>query len=344
MRRRRDAVSGIWGRRRRARIWREVWGTLGRVLAKAVLLLFVGGIVGFGGYRWAVSFDETSSLAPPSVTTPALDDPPSSTPDDVASTSADTSAPELDLTGLIGNHAESQNWSGYAATEGSYTGVQATWTVPDIGLSSAAGIDAAWVGIGGVRSRDLIQAGTQRIVVANGATRHEAWVELLPRASETVPLTVRPGDTIRVSINQQEPELWLIAFANMSSGQTYQVTKRYASSLSSAEWIEEAPSSGRGRTLPLSNFGTIRFSQASAVRGTQPQTIAESGAHAVTMTALSGWRQGSLARWPCPSLLPRCTAAIASHRRSSATRSGCTCAFRSACGMWRSSWQNGAWR
>jgi len=263
-------------------------GTLGRVLAKAVLLLFVGGIVGFGGYRWAISFDETSSLAPPSVTTPALDDSPSSTPDDAASTSADTSAPELDLTGLIGNHAESQNWSGYAATEGGYTGVSATWSVSDVASGSPAGVDAAWVGIGGVKSRDLIQAGTQRVVMANGATRQEAWVELLPRASETVPLTVHRGDVIRVSIDQQATDTWLIAFTNTTSGQTYQVTKRYASSLSSAEWIEEAPSSGRGRPLPLSNFGTIRFSQASAVRGTQTQTIAESGAHAVTMTAPGG--------------------------------------------------------
>ena len=54
--------------------------------------------------------------------------------------------------------------------------------------------------------------------------------------------------------------------------------------------------------------------------------------------------QGSLARCPSPSPLPRCTAATASHRRSSATRSGYTCAFHSACGMWRSSCQNEAWR
>jgi hypothetical protein len=209
---------------------------------------------------------------------------------------ADTTAPDLDLdlTGLIGNHSESQNWSGYAATEGGYTGVSATWTASDVASGSPAGVDAAWVGIGGVKSRDLIQAGTQRVVLGNGATRHEAWVELLPGASEKVPLTVRPGDAIRVSISQQEPKLWLIAFTNISSGQTYQVTKRYASSLSSAEWIEEVPSSGRGRTLPLNNFGTIRFSQASAVRGTQMLTIADSGAHAVTMTAPGA------CRWPSP--------------------------------------------
>src|SRR5438034_237941 len=94
-------------------------------------------------------------------------------------------------------------------------------------------VAAAWVGIGGVRSRDLIQAGTQRIVLDNGATQDEAWLELLPRAPETVPLKLGPANTIRVSIDQQGPELWLIAFNNITSGQTYQVTKHYASSLTS---------------------------------------------------------------------------------------------------------------
>jgi len=208
---------------------------------------------------------------------------------DVApATPTDANAPELVVTGLLGNQPESQNWAGYAATEGGYTSVSATWSMPEIGLASPPGIDAAWVGIGGVRSHDLIQAGTLRTVLDNGATQQEAWVELLPRGSETVPLNLGPSDLIRVSIDQQGPETWLIAFTNLTSGQTYQVTKRYASSLSSAEWIEEAPSAGRRRTLPLDNFGTIRFSQASAVRDTQLVNIAQSAAHAITMITPAG--------------------------------------------------------
>jgi hypothetical protein len=248
-----DAESNSRGMRRR--------------LASTLLALIVlGGLVGFGAYRWVVSLDEASSPSP----------------------SVDPNAPELVVTGMLGNQPESQNWAGYAATEGSYTGVSATWTVPDIGLASPAGIDAAWVGIGGMRSRDLIQAGTQRTVLDNGATQQEAWVELLPRASETVPLRVGPGNTIRVAIDQQGPETWLIAFTNISSGQTYQVTKHYASSLSSAEWIEEAPSAGRQRVLPLDNFGTVRFSQASVIRDTEALNISQSGAHAITMITPNG--------------------------------------------------------
>ncbi len=264
---------------------RRVSGSVGLV-GRVALLLVLGGLVGFGVYRLGVGFDEPSSPPPPSLATTPLDD--AAPPDVATSTPEDSSAPALVVTGLLGNQAESQNWSGYAATEGRYTAVRATWTVPDIGLGSPAGVDAAWVGIGGVRSPDLIQAGTQRTVLQNGSTQQEAWVELLPRAPETVPLPVGAGDTISVSIDQQGPEMWLIAFTNSTSGNTYQLSKHYASSLSSVEWVEEAPSAGRRRTLPLDNFGTVRFTDAMTVRETQLLNVAQSGAHAITMITPGG--------------------------------------------------------
>ena len=55
----------------------------------------------------------------------------------------------------------SRNWSGYAATGGKFTSVTGTWTVPQSNGSANFGSDATWVGIGGVNTRDLIQAGTQ---------------------------------------------------------------------------------------------------------------------------------------------------------------------------------------
>jgi hypothetical protein len=192
------------------------------------------------------------------------------------------------VTDLRGSREVSLNWAGYAATSGGYTGVSARWNVPDVAPNSPRGIDATWVGIGGVRSRDLIQAGTQRTVSANGAAEQQAWIELLPRPSETVPLALSAGDAIEVAISQQGPENWLIAFTNTRSGQTYQTTKHYASSLSSVEWVEEAPSAGRGRSLPLDDFGIIPFDRAAAVHDEQSVTIAEAGAYAITMITPSG--------------------------------------------------------
>jgi hypothetical protein len=181
----------------------------------------------------------------------------------------------------------SSNWSGYAAQGGTYSAVSGTWTVPQFAPSSPAGADATWVGIGGVNTRDLIQAGTQQTVSGNGSTQYQAWVETLPQASHPVPLTINPGDSVSVSITQvpQSQNQWQISFANNTTGQTFQVTENYASSMSSAEWIEEAPSAARGRQLPLDQFGSVAFSQGSAVKNGQSVSIADSGAQPITMVA-----------------------------------------------------------
>ncbi len=181
----------------------------------------------------------------------------------------------------------SANWSGYAATGGTYTSVSGTWTVPQFAPQSPAGADATWVGIGGVNTRDLIQAGTQQTVSGSGTTQYQAWVEKLPQASHPVPLKVNPGDSISIAITQspQAKNEWQVSYTNNTTGQTYQVTEDYASSMSSAEWIEEAPSAARGRQIPLDTFGTIDFSQGSAVKNGQTVNIADAGAKPITMVA-----------------------------------------------------------
>lgn len=181
----------------------------------------------------------------------------------------------------------SQNWSGYAATGGSFTAVSGTWTVPQFAPNSQAGADATWVGIGGVNTRDLIQAGTQQTVSGTGSTQYQAWVETLPQASHPVPLTVNPGDSVSISIAEspQAQDQWQVAYTNNTTGQTYQVTENYTSSLSSAEWIEEAPTAARGRQLPLDSFGSINFSQGSTVKDGRSVDIADAGAQPITMMA-----------------------------------------------------------
>jgi hypothetical protein len=120
-------------------------------------------------------------------------------------------------------------------------------------------------------------------VSGSGSTQYEAWIEMLPRASRPVPLPVHAGDSVTVSISEQAPDQWLIDFKNNTTGQTYQTTRQYASSHSSAEWVEEAPSGGRGGVLPLDNFGTIQFTGGSTVKDGQTVNIADAGARAITM-------------------------------------------------------------
>jgi hypothetical protein len=184
----------------------------------------------------------------------------------------------------------SQNWSGYSVTGGTFTSVSGTWTVPAFTADSPPGADATWVGIGGVDTRDLIQAGTQQTVARTGATQYEAWVETLPQASHSVPLTVNPGDAVTVSVTQQPQtrDQWQVSFKNETTGQTYQVTEHYSSSMSSAEWVEEAPSSGRGRQIALDKFGTVNFSHATAVKDGKTVSVADASGQAITMIGRGG--------------------------------------------------------
>lgn len=175
----------------------------------------------------------------------------------------------------------SHNWSGYAATGGKYTAVSGTWTVPNV-ATGTPGTDATWVGIGGVNSRDLIQAGTEALSLNAGTVRYQAWIETLPQASHPVPLTVSPGDSITVSLKQQSAAVWVVTFKDNTTGQSYQANEQYNSSLSSAEWVEEAPSGGR-RVLPLDNFGTVQFTSGSTVKNGATDTIAKAGAKSITM-------------------------------------------------------------
>jgi Peptidase A4 family len=174
----------------------------------------------------------------------------------------------------------SGNWSGYNATGGAFTSVSGNWTVPQVG-TVASGADATWVGIGGVTSRDLIQAGTQA-VVQSGQVVYSAWWETLPQTSQTVPLNVSAGDKMSVSITQQSDGTWLILIRDTTTGGSFRKSVAYQSSLSSAEWVEEAPA-GRRQMIPLDNFGSVSFASATTVEDGQQRTLAQAGGQPITM-------------------------------------------------------------
>jgi hypothetical protein len=183
----------------------------------------------------------------------------------------------------------SHNWSGYAATSGTYTGVTGTWIVPQPGISGTPGVGATWVGIGGVSGHDLIQAGTQDVAAGGGQAQFQTWIEMLPQASQQVPVAVVPGDSVTVSITEQGAGTgnWNISLTNNTSGQTYQTNVQYTSSESSAEWIMEAPSGSSG-VLPLDNFTSVSFTAASAVQNGQTVDISQTGAQPITMLNANG--------------------------------------------------------
>jgi len=217
---------------------------------------------------WRIQADvqpSAQSVTPGSGTAPAQTQPNTTTPTQTSDTSS--------------------NWSGYVSNGGTYTSVTGTWIVPQVGATTA-GADATWVGIGGVSGTDLIQAGTQA-TVSGGSVSYEAWIEMLPDSSRTVSLDVAPGDSVTVRITEQSSGQWLIAMSNDTTKASYQRTVTYSSSRSSAEWVQEAPSSGRG-IIPLDDFGTVRFTGGSAVRDGKTLNLTALGATAVAMINRSG--------------------------------------------------------
>ena len=181
----------------------------------------------------------------------------------------------------------SLNWAGYAAASGTFTSVHANWTIPQTtNPTNGLSVDATWVGIGGVLSQDLIQAGTQT-VFQNGTSTYQAWYELLPSSSVSVPLTIHPGDAMAVSINGQSNSQWQISFDDLTTGQNYPISVSYSSSLSSAEWIEEMPSNQNG-FVPLDNFGAVSFSNGFTTQNGSEVSIDGSDASRITMVTSAG--------------------------------------------------------
>ena len=156
----------------------------------------------------------------------------------------------------------SRNWSGYVATNGTFTGVTGSWTVPSVTASANAEADATWVGIGGVSSNDLIQIGTQAIT-QNNVTTYEAWYELLPTASTAISMQVNAGDSMSASISQIGTGSWQVSIRDNTNNQSFSTTLSYNSSLSSAEWIEDLPVI-KSAIFRSTIFGTVSFTNASA--------------------------------------------------------------------------------
>jgi len=189
----------------------------------------------------------------------------------------------------------SSNWAGYTVSGSTLSSVSATWTQPEADCKTAAGQTAAafWVGLGGnsETSNALEQIGTESDCSLNGAARYSAWYELVPAASVKTPLEVSAGDKIRASVRVTGSSV-TIRLRDLTTGKSFAKTLRMAApDISSAEWIAEAPSAvipGGTRILPLTDFGTVRFANASATTASgHTGTISDSSWSAARIDLLS---------------------------------------------------------
>ena len=163
--------------------------------------------------------------------------------------------PALVVTNPI-NAVHSQNWSGYDVNGGPFTYVSGTFTVPALIPATSFTIFGEWVGIDGVTSNTVLQAGIgEEFTPGNSGVDIYAWYELYPALPQPAPLDFKPGDQLTVSISQVSSGLWNIRMKNDTTGVSWSIQVNYTSALSSAEWIMEAPGdAGSGGIQALGQY------------------------------------------------------------------------------------------
>jgi hypothetical protein len=190
--------------------------------------------------------------------------------------------------------ATSTNWSGYAATSGTYSTVSATWVQPTVSCSSGSHYSSFWVGLDGYNSNSVEQDGTDSDC-SSGTPQYYGWYEMFPNPSFSFGSTVSPGDTMSASVTFNGGSSYTLHLADESKGWSTSTNQSLSGApRSSAEVIIEAPSSGSG-ILPLADFGTVNLSSSlvdgSAIGNDSPTSIDmvdNSGANKDTVSSLSG--------------------------------------------------------
>src|SRR5208283_3477067 len=164
------------------------------------------------------------------------------------------------LRGGISHQAESTNWSGYAATTGTYTSVSASWTQPAGTCSRGDQYAAFWVGLDGYSSSSVEQTGSEVDCVGRTA-QYYAWYEMYPGPSETYSNTVRAGDHFNASVTYKGSNEFSLYIADTTQGWSHTTVASLAGAArSSAEAIVEAPCcTASGGILPLTDFGTVNI-------------------------------------------------------------------------------------
>ncbi len=166
----------------------------------------------------------------------------------------------------------SLNWSGYAVATnlitpqtGSVKNVSGSWVVPKLKSVKGNAYSSIWVGIDGFSSNTVEQIGTEQDWV-NGEQISYAWFEMYPRNSfEIVNFPCSPGQKISAEVIYKGNGVFQLTIYNATREVYFQVptsyTKVSGAKRNSAEWIVEAPSTNT--VLPLSNFGTVQFTNCS---------------------------------------------------------------------------------
>ena len=189
----------------------------------------------------------------------------------------------------------SQNWSGYAATgaQGAFTNVSASWTQPTVTCGAANTFSSFWVGLDGDGTPTVEQTGTEADC-SGGTAVYQGWFEMFPNAPVFYNNPVAPGDAMSATVTADGGGQFTLTLTDSTQGWTQTTNQTSATAqLGSAEVIAEAPSDGT--VLPLSDFGTVNFTNATvnntAIGAENPSAltlVSAGGVTEATPSALTG--------------------------------------------------------
>jgi len=167
--------------------------------------------------------------------------------------------------GAPSHQADSMNWSGYAATTGTYTSVSASWTEPSGMCGRGSQYSSFWVGLDGYSSGTVEQTGSDTDC-SRGRAVYYAWYEMYPDPSVTYSETVQPGDQFNAAVTYRGSNTFSLFIQDTTQGWSHTAIGTMAGAArSSAEVIVEAPCcSFSGSILPLADFGTVDVTGAMA--------------------------------------------------------------------------------
>jgi hypothetical protein len=201
----------------------------------------------------------------------------------------------------------SNNWSGYAASggTGAFRSVSAYWTEPAGTCRSGQQWSSFWVGLDGDNSSTVEQTGSE--VDCSGASPvYYSWYEMYPANPVVFASPVAPGDHFFGSVTHTGGSSYTLVLTDQTQGWSHTVRQSLAGAAdSSAEVIAEAPCClSSGAPLPLSNFGTVRFTGArangAALGAANPDAILMvdlAGNEQVSVTSLNPAGKGFSATW-----------------------------------------------
>ena len=177
----------------------------------------------------------------------------------------------------------SLNWSGYVDTgpTGTFTSVNGDWTVPALTCNSGTNAYAsAWIGIDGYGSSTVEQDGIEADCNPSNVASYYAWYEMFGdneiNGGDEVelspsPYPVSPGDAMSASVSVVD-NVWTFKISDSTQEWKYEVTGpgTFSADQESAEWIVERPEVDGNTGVPLADFGSVTFTNATVNGATDP--------------------------------------------------------------------------